>query len=415
MNKDMIRIEKMKEDRALLLKKVRDSIQDNAGHLSESIDQVITVLDFDDTCVKKYEAMKNAQELVASLTQEIVEAKTSDEVFNIRKKLNYYINKIKAEVKKRDVDVAIVEDYQEKVSNLRKDIAQYIRYLKREGISTEIDGYYNNYENLTAEELEQYKKLLKREISYNRKNLVGKKEVKAVPVVEESSSETVEENKTLVEETQEKIADGEASLNMDTQSVKEVLDAEDEFALPKSDRSEPQNADFDFDFPERKENTADLDSLKFQMPQGVFVRDPLPRSLDQVEFKDVSEYFNGRVAQFTHQYGVAPTYDYRRHSFCKNLINFFRNIPRYLHNKKSIELMKRDYSIFYRGNDLASYIEYCSRRNSIRQGLRCLFQRSYLYTRDNRYLNRHEKCSEWLYDFCKNNSMEISYQLEKSI
>ena len=91
MNNDGIRIEKIKSDHAELLKLVRNSIVENKEHLSESVDSVITVLDFDDKCVKKQEAMEQARELIASLTEEILNAKTKEEVFEIRKKwINLY-------------------------------------------------------------------------------------------------------------------------------------------------------------------------------------------------------------------------------------------------------------------------------------------------------------------------------------
>ena len=165
MNRDGIRIAKIKNDHAELLKRVRNSIVENDSILTESIKEVINVLDFDEKCIKKQEAMNSAQELIADLTKEIIEAKTKEEVFEIRKKLNYNINKIKAEIKKRNVDEKYLNDYQVKITYLRKDIASYIRFLKREDNIVEIDKLYSNYNNLTKEEMTTLKKALKREVN----------------------------------------------------------------------------------------------------------------------------------------------------------------------------------------------------------------------------------------------------------
>ena len=110
---------------------------------------------------------------------------------------------------------------------------------------------------------------------------------------------------------------------------------------------------------------------------------------------------------------VAPTYDYHGHHRIANIGYFFRNLPRYIHNKKSIRAMEFTSDCITRSGDLISFIAYLKQRNSIRRGLKCLFNKSYLFSEEARLLNRHEKCSRWLYDFCKENSLNLPMIQEK--
>ena len=62
---------------------------------------------------------------------------------------------------------------------------------------------------------------------------------------------------------------------------------------------------------------------------------------------------------------------------------------------------------FYRGSDIVSFYEYTRRRNSIREGLKNIFRSTHIYNDEDKYLQQHDKCSEWVYEFCKNNSMSL--------
>ena len=205
MNKDGLRIEKIKSDHAELLKKVRESIITNHENLKGNIEEVVTVLDFDEKSIKKQEATIKAQELVTTLTKEILDAKTKEEIIEIRKRLNYYINKIKTEIKRRELDESYLNAYQEKVTYLRKDIAKYIRFLKREENISEIDHLYSNYDNLNKEEMTDLKKALKREINYNRRNLAEPKieDKKLVPeaTIDISTKESLSDSFEVEENT----------------------------------------------------------------------------------------------------------------------------------------------------------------------------------------------------------------------
>ena len=389
MNRDGIRIEKIKSDNAELLRKVRESIINNHDNLNESIKDAITVIDFDEKCIKKQEAMNNAQELIASLTKEIVEAKTKEEVFEIRKRLNYYINKIKEEIKNRDVEESKLNDYQVKVTYLRKDIAKYIRFLKREDNIAEIDRLYSNYENLSKDEMTTLKKSLTKEVNYNRRNL---KEPKPVVKKNRLEDQVIE---SYVRQTNEP-----SKINKnDSCSLEEQV--------VESYGQEPL-----YPYVQIKSGLQEKkpEETKFQLKE-------VPRELRRpgsecytknMDFADVEKYLSGRVLDYNRQYSIYITEDYGRKGLGKNIKNFFKNLPLYIHNKKAIKNMTEDYYRYYNGNDLGSYIEYLKRRNSIKHGLKCIFSKTHLYSNTN--LIQHEKCTMWLYEFCNRHGMSITFQ-----
>lgn len=348
-NKVDSRIQKIKSERENLLKMVRASILEHKERFAEKINEVVSTLKEDEESVKKYEAMVRAQELIASLTEEILAAKTVEDIINIRKRLNYYISKIKAELKKREVDQAVLDEYQEKATVLRKEIAKYIRVLKRENNLSEIDRLYGNYDNLSLEEMEALKKSLRREVSYNTRNINGpkKKEITPIIVAEEEVTPT-----------------------------------------------EPQTG---------------LVGIVGGIPQLPYEFEPF-RSIDDVEYEEVGGFLAERVESLTEQYGIADTRDYFGHGVVSNVFSFLCNIPRYVHNKKAIKAMEKDYFMYYRGGDLVSYMEYLKQRNSIRQGLKCIFNRSYLFSEEGRYLNDHEECCWWIYNFCLDNNLDLPIQ-----
>ena len=402
MNNDSIRIEKIKSDHAELLKLVRNSIVENKEHLSESIDSVITILDFDDKCVKKQEAMEQARELIASLTEEILNAKTKEEVFEIRKKLNYYINKIKAEIKKRNVSEETLNDYYNKATYLRKDIAKYIRFLKREDNIAEIDRLYDRYESLNAEEMETLKKALRREMNYNHRNLN--------PPVEKKEEVVSEVREDVSEEPKEEVVSGDVEepnpfdLSFIKKDVKKS-DPKDQFAFLREELG-------------LDEPKSDLERDRFVLSEEIKRSDAarpqyIMKDLQSTEYSEMKEYLDYKANQFAMQYRVEPTLDYSRRHRVRNFVHFFRNIPRYIYNKKVLKHMMADFCRFYNGGDFGSFIEYIKSRNSIRNGLKCLFSKSHLYSNEN--LIKHEKCSRWIYDFCKRNHLNISYQVEKTI
>ncbi len=372
------RVEQVKNEHLELLKMVKEKISENSDNFQNHTNEILNTLEYDEENVKKYEATVQAQELVVSLTKQILEAKDLEEIIAIRKKLNYYINKIKRELKNRGLSETVIVNFQEQSITLRKSIANYIRFIKREDNICEIDKLYSNYDNLSAEEINNLKKYLAKEKRYNKRNfdfLTGKEKVKTDSINKEASSTPILEMDTKTKESHQELAP----------DVKEDKNGSIEDSIAVSEIS-----------------VDDFNSLQIDDDNGdlMFITGELP-------YEELSNYFKKRIDSFGQMYNIVDTYDYEYHHFGKNVLNFFRNIPRYVHNKKAIQLMVKEYLLFYRGDDLSSFIEYTKRRNSISKNLKCIFSKSYLFTNDATYLNEHENCAKWMYDFCQKKSLTL--------
>lgn len=362
------KIAKIKEERKEMLESVNKSLKENGSVVgNDAKDALLTVIDFDEKKVKKYEALINAQELIEELTLEIANTTDVEEIMEIRKKINSCINKIKAELKKRDIPEERMEEYQSKVSYLRKDIAKYIRFLKRENNIKELENSNKNYDNLSEEDQKLFKKNLKNEIRYNARYLSEPKEDK-YEVVKTSFGDL-------------KFPKKQETKNHDD-SIKSLIA---QINLPKAE--------------EKKES-----SLEF-----------IPRvSVPEVDdFSTAEEYLDNRINFYNQQYKIIPTYEYN-YSFLGNIVKLIKNVPIYSENKKAALKMHRDSVLFYGGSDLRSYTAYIQKKNSIRQGLKSVFSRSYLLSDEGQCLNDHNRCIEWLMDYCDNNSLQINYQMKKA-
>ena len=174
--KNQSRIDIIKEERIELLMEVRESIKEQNENVLNNANEIISLLEYDDMNIKKYQSLKEAQELINSLTIEIANSNSKEDIEKLRKKLNYYINKIKNEAKKRNIDY---NNYYEKVSTIRKDISKYIRFLKKQDQINELEMINNNYELLTDEDKEKLQRQLLTARNYNtriKKEQENKKE-----------------------------------------------------------------------------------------------------------------------------------------------------------------------------------------------------------------------------------------------
>lgn len=402
------RVEKIKREHIELLEMAREGILQNRENFMSEVEDVITVLDYDQENVKKYTAMKEAQELIATLTQQIVEAKDVEEIVALRKKLNYYINKIKAELKRREASPEILEQYQEKATYLRKEIAGYIRFLKREDNIAQIETLSSRYDQLSLEEADTLKKCLRREVNYNTRNKKARLETK----------QTVEKEKSVEEQLEEfDVVDSGAAVAgaTDTAQSSDIVFAMD---TPVQDESaedrDRQIEEIISEFGRGEVPQQDKFSFSFaDVPEILLAREDQPYE-EKVSFEEADSSLQRAAKGFEERYDIQPTLDYHRHGIGRNILHFFRNLPAYFHNKRAIQMMEKDYYLYYSGSDLASYMAYLKRRNSIKQGLKCIFNRSYLYTNEFRYLNHHDKCSKWMYDFCVRNSMPIDISKKES-
>jgi len=355
------RLEKIKRERKELLSRVKDSLQNNSTNFNTNCDELLNVLKVDEESTKKYKSLIKAQELIIELTEQIKNATTQEEIIKLRNRLNYYLNKIKEEIKKRNLSQEEIEKYQEKTSYLRKDISKYLRYIKRENTLEEIDTLINK-DNTSKEDKKRLGKLLSKENRYNRLNLNPKKITKIY-----------KPNFILVgpsyrkEEIKEKIVKCTALIPISKPLV--------------------------------KDQTPKLDIVRADIKQSLKFK-------ELVTDEDIISYISLRAKTIKEQYHITEPDDYNNHFF-SNLVIFFKNIPTFMDNKRKIKFMKRDYCHFYHGNDLVGFIEYSHSRNSIRENLKAVLSRSYLFSKEGEYLNDHEKCASWIVNFCEKNNLDF--------
>ena len=357
------KLEKIKTERVDLLKKVSESIKNNSNAFSFEIDEVLNQLNIDEVSVKRYEALVNAKELIENLTFQIVETDDPQEIVEIRKKLNYYINKIKNEAKKRQIPQEKLDNYQEKTLVFRKDIAKYIRFLKRKNNIDEIECLNSKVESLSKEELKKLKKMINNEINYNRRNSF-----------DGMTKETIEvnnEKKDVIDNRDEKSF---------LQTVYDVQNKSDVFV----EKDKPLSFKID----------------KLECPRPI---------VPEFHFENINEFLDYKVNRYKQIYGIKDTYDYGN-SFFSNLLSFVKNVPIYCDNKKRIKNMQCVSNIFYSGQDLLGYVEYSLKRNSIRNGLKSLFCKSYLYSDGIKCLNDHNRCVEWIVEHCNMDSYQNIYR-----
>ncbi len=193
--KNKNRIDLIKEERIELLNEVKESIKNGNENVLNNVDEIMSLLNYDDENIKKYESLKQAQELINTLTLEIANSNSKEEIELLRKKLNYYINKIKNEAKKRNINY---NDYYANVSNIRKDISKYIRFLKKQNQINELDEINNNYELLNEEEKKNFQKKLSSARSYNTR-IKKEKEKKELVIEKEDILKEDEINNSKLE------------------------------------------------------------------------------------------------------------------------------------------------------------------------------------------------------------------------
>ena len=85
------KIAKIKETHKYLIEKVKQEIEEKNHILNLNIGDLTSLLDYDSTMVKKYEAVVKAQELIDEFTTSIKNSTSVEEIKAIRNKLNYYI------------------------------------------------------------------------------------------------------------------------------------------------------------------------------------------------------------------------------------------------------------------------------------------------------------------------------------
>lgn len=354
------KLNKIKSDRIIILEKIKENIKNNNIELSKNIniETLESLLEHDKEYSKKYNSILKAKQLIFDLTEEITRTNDIEEIINLRKKINYYINKIKKELEKRENNNEQLEKIYEKVSYLRNDISQCLRFLKRENNIFEIDYFIQNNDFSNKEKVEKLKKLVSNEIKYNKRNLQNLAD-KTYPNVKKKK---IIENKKIDNE----------------QNVEKI-----------EQKTEPIIVNIQHDLSNNLQKT-----------------DNSEETIDE-------NYIDKRINLYDQQYKPAQLFDYNT-VFFKRIINCFRNIPRYSWNQKMIKKAENDYNIYYHGQDLNGYIKYLKRKNSIITALLAIFKSSYLSKKELEYLYNSEKCKEWIIEFFYNQENKNLVRVNKN-
>ena len=412
------KLEKIKRERQNLLSLIRNDIKAKEMAYETEMDHIMFLLKMDEEATKEYETIQKAKQMIAELTEKVSIATTKEEVIEIRKSLNYYINKIKGILKKRGLDKDSKEllSYQEKAQDIRKNIAKYIRFLKRESNILEIERLQLKAKELSQEEYKEYLKLLKNELQYIRRGIKEREKMPHGSLVVVEKKEKKEEEKASSKE------------NPTTLSRKDILEEigekfeviQQEKAAREEDIKNIEKSRFPFGRVEREllsteemgTRLAEAMKEKFgeKKQQEEARRKPLTLPKSEKSKKPMitfEEYLKDQTIYYNEKYPLASTLSYEG-SFPKRLLAFFRNLPRYHHNKKVLHDIERDFHMFYSGLDLEGFMQYTRKRNSILTGLDMLFRGHSLEERERKCLNMHEYCFDWIKDYYIHNSKIMS-------
>ena len=382
MNNYEEKITNIKETEKYILELARNAITTQNKILNLNIQDLICNLNYDETSVKKYEATLKAQMLIEKFTNDILEAKDIDEIKSIRNRLNYYINKVKTEIKERNVSEEDYNKYYDNASILRKNIATYIRYIKREDNIKEIERLNSNIDNLNEEELNNLKRLIKLETNYGKTH----KEVK----IEKKNNNTVKINKAVNKENRK-----------DPFDISKLFKEFKEKELPKEENKNSIILNFSGqELPkEEKKNSIVID----------FTAKPTQPVQSCNRYETLESYLSFKLNTFQGRYNLQRLNKYDG-GLVHNMSEFIKNVPKFRSNKKKINRME-EASVYYdRTPEFVGYIEYNRRENSIFKNIKDVFKNSALRNKEKVYLEEHKKCIEWIKRFCTVNHMHIDYK-----
>lgn len=399
MNNIKEKIIKVNKEHLELLSLAKEELTQDNNDTYNFSKEVLNTIKYDEKNIKKYEATVKAQNLIQNLTEQILNSNSPEEIVLLRKKINYNINKIKAELARRNVPQEVIDNYNKEVSSIRKSIAVYIRFLKREENINEINRLSINIDNLNKEELTNLKKCLQKEKRYNTRYLNEYKKIKENSNTEEISVKEEEKNTNQEDELFKN--EEEKEIIFEDKDV-EVIPADiipSEEVVTCTDLAIP----FYGLIPKEKQNSKTI------KPN---ITDYLIKEVNNdVSYEETSKYFNDALNQFSTRFDIVETLDYSKKNVPKNALNLLRNIPRYLHNKKVIEEMKRESFMYYSGYDFISFIECMKERNSISNALKYIFKDSSLTLKEKEFLTNHENCLKWMHDFCAKRNASVCIRI----
>lgn len=387
MNKSEKYIKKLEENRRLALEYITKAIDSNNTSICLNVDDVIIMTLLNDGVNDKNnnEALCNARGTIKSLISEIRNASSEEEIVNVRKKLNYYLNKVKSLMKQKEVSEENITLYSNIVKELRNNIGEYLRLVKR-------NDYVFSLKELASKEIltEEEEKLL--ENSYERerrfntrllkkynpnyKKTVGKKSSK-----NEEKEESVSDPSAVRPKNIEITENATSLLNPDT---KVELNREGEVLVDKPVEEKKKTFKEMVEESRRAslERKIDLEPSVEEDEKGmVLVRNPNPApvsgrinfdferpQISRREFKSPEELLRSDFAR----YNLVRANPYGN-GLVKDLGALFKNVPIYLANKRSLKIMIRDFNNFCSSETLSNLIDFTIYENSFKKAFLNVF------------------------------------------
>ena len=321
-------------DRELINGIVSKSIGKNLLKLLDSIKNIQVNDEVNNKVVK-------ASDMLVNLTVELVKSETLEKKLKTRNRINYYIDKIK---KLTGIEN---DNFYESLFLYRDDIKEYIRITKRnENINKIIR---TNYSTLTKDDKKDMNALMYKEKKFNQRLKEKYNSERKYKKSNKSASAVLDGGIDYDE-----IVD----TNIETKSnVSGDVEFED-IKVVEVQRTNIIETDFTYENIDIKETT----KSNFISDDGNFKYEEVnyPATTDK-EFERIELY--SKLNALINNYKLVRTNKYENNVII-NIKNLIINIPRYIHNKKAVARMEKDYSKYYQGRDLFRLIRYSKYDNS---------------------------------------------------
>lgn len=180
------RITNLKSNYNLLFSFSKDELQGKVKNFSYNLYETQYLID--------NEAIEKAKRMINFLTEELSNCRDIENIKKLRRRINYYIDKIKKELKKRDVSQSFIDEYYNSTLNLKKAITKHVRVAKRQKNIDKIEKLASEFSALLDNDKKSLRKLLKNEQEYVKRNLLKylEAEEKENKMVEPEPEVTVE-------------------------------------------------------------------------------------------------------------------------------------------------------------------------------------------------------------------------------
>lgn len=168
---DNKRIEKIINDNKVLINEAKQEILYNKTQLVKNLDYCFFTITFNESNTKKVDRLNKEKKYILDSIEEISNVEDIDRICDLRKKMNYYLGKMRKELEEKNDSSEIANNFQDSLLSYRKSVARYVRYLKRSTNIEQMISLNDKADRLSDEEKVNLKKIIRREQNYNCKNL----------------------------------------------------------------------------------------------------------------------------------------------------------------------------------------------------------------------------------------------------